>query len=121
LLMPQEVKEIGQDKEIIALENTKPILCDKIRYYEDRELKNRQRKPPEIPKLDMEMYYAKTEARVRGADKFEITFKNLIAAYIVNEINEAKSAHDIAKLLRDILLVTPAANIEQSEVAERSR
>lgn len=35
LMLPQEIKEIGQWKEIIILENTKPILCDKIKYFED--------------------------------------------------------------------------------------
>ena len=35
LLLPQEVKEIGKHKEIIFLENLKPILCKKIRYWTD--------------------------------------------------------------------------------------
>lgn len=35
LLLPQEIKEIGKDREIIMLENTKPVLCDKIYYYRD--------------------------------------------------------------------------------------
>lgn len=35
LMLPQELKELSQSKQIINLENTKPILCDKIRYYED--------------------------------------------------------------------------------------
>lgn len=30
LLLPQELKELGRDKEIIVLENTKPILADRI-------------------------------------------------------------------------------------------
>ncbi len=35
LLLPQELKELGRDKEIIALENTKPILADRICYWRD--------------------------------------------------------------------------------------
>jgi type IV secretion system protein VirD4 len=35
LLLPQELKELGQDKEILIVENTKPILCDKARYFSD--------------------------------------------------------------------------------------
>ena len=35
LLLPQEFKEIGLDKEVILVENVKPILADKIRYYAD--------------------------------------------------------------------------------------
>jgi len=35
LMLPQELKELGQEREIVILENTKPILCDKARYYAD--------------------------------------------------------------------------------------
>jgi len=63
LLLPQEVKEIGQDKEIIALENTKPILCEKIRYYDDPVFMSRLLPAPEIPKLDIEAHQAELERR----------------------------------------------------------
>ncbi len=33
LMLPQEIQELGTDNEIVTLENTKPILCKKIRYY----------------------------------------------------------------------------------------
>jgi len=117
--MPQEVKEIGQDKEIIALENTKPILCDKIRYYEDRELKTRIRDIPEIPKLDMEAHYARTERRVRAAKKEEITFDKLVAARILREINDAKSPLDVANILNAALLRIPAINETRSKLKEK--
>lgn len=35
LLLPQELKELGQEKEIVLLENTKPILAEKVRYYQE--------------------------------------------------------------------------------------
>ncbi|MCB2005201.1 MAG: type IV secretory system conjugative DNA transfer family protein, partial [Rhodoferax sp.] len=35
LLLPQEFKELGVDREVLILENCKPILADKIRYYTD--------------------------------------------------------------------------------------
>ncbi len=35
LLLPQEIKDIGRNREIIFLENCKPIQCDKARYYAD--------------------------------------------------------------------------------------
>ena len=34
-MLPQEIRELGQDNEIVTLENTKPIFCKKIKYYED--------------------------------------------------------------------------------------
>jgi type IV secretion system protein VirD4 len=35
LMLPQELKEMGQNIEIILLENCKPIKANKIKYYED--------------------------------------------------------------------------------------
>jgi type IV secretion system protein VirD4 len=52
LLLPQELKEMDQSKEIISLENTKPILANKIKWYEDELLSVRANFPmPEVPKL----------------------------------------------------------------------
>ncbi len=93
LLLPQELKELGQDKEIILLENTKPILCDKARYYDDPTFIDRlkgvspslralgKKLPTKdqlekaafvlnelssaIPQLDIDLHKAKTERRVR--------------------------------------------------------
>lgn len=54
LLMPQEIKEIGQDKEIISMENIKPILAEKVRWYEDEVFKDRaNRELPDVPVLDI--------------------------------------------------------------------
>jgi len=41
LMMPQELKEMSQRQQIISLENTKAILCDKIHYYDDTIFLNR--------------------------------------------------------------------------------
>jgi len=35
LMMPQELRELGQDKEIVLFENVKPIMAEKITYYDD--------------------------------------------------------------------------------------
>lgn len=35
LMLPQELREMGQDKEIITFENTKPIMADKVMYYKE--------------------------------------------------------------------------------------
>lgn len=58
LLLPQEIKEIGQWKEIISLENVKPILCDKIKYFADPVFMERILLPPHISTLDMDAYQA---------------------------------------------------------------
>jgi type IV secretion system protein VirD4 len=35
LLLPQEVKDIGKKREIILMEGCRPIMADKVRYFED--------------------------------------------------------------------------------------
>jgi type IV secretion system protein VirD4 len=49
LLLPQEVKELGTDHEIIFYEGMRPIRCRKIRYFEDARFKARLFLPPERP------------------------------------------------------------------------
>lgn len=65
LLLPQEVKELGKWKEIILIENTKPIMCDKIKYFEDPTFTERLIDPPSIPLIDLDKHMAMTEARSR--------------------------------------------------------
>lgn len=51
LLMPQEVKEIGADKEIIFYEGIRPILAEKIVYYKDRHFKKRLLPAPKVKRI----------------------------------------------------------------------
>lgn len=46
LLLPQEVKELGRDREIVFYEGLRPILARKNRYYRDRNLRKRLLPPP---------------------------------------------------------------------------
>lgn len=93
LLLPQEVKELGDQRAIINLMHSKPILCDKARFYADPVFIDRlkrispslasvgKRLPTqieleeaafvrrelsvEIPRLDLELHRAKVERRMR--------------------------------------------------------
>jgi type IV secretory pathway TraG/TraD family ATPase VirD4 len=48
--LPQEIKALGADKEIIFVEGApRPILADKIRYYEDAYFKSRMLDKIELP------------------------------------------------------------------------
>jgi type IV secretion system protein VirD4 len=49
LLLPQEVKELGRDKEIIFCEGLRPILARKIRYFTDTRFHSRLLPPPVNP------------------------------------------------------------------------
>lgn len=58
----------------MSLENCKPILCDKIRYYEDPDFTCRANlPPPSIPKQDIDTFIAEIENRTRPmtADEME--------------------------------------------------
>jgi type IV secretion system protein VirD4 len=63
LLLPQEIKEIGQEKSIIVLENTKPIMAEKIRWYSDPAFEGKGNLAvPYVPQLKKD----KLEEWVRG-------------------------------------------------------
>ena len=53
LMLPQEVRSLGKTKEIVFTEDTPPILCRKIRYYRVPSLRNRIRKPPAVPAIEL--------------------------------------------------------------------
>lgn len=59
LLLPQEVKELGRDRELLLYEGLRPILARKNRYYEDRTFRKRLFPPPK--------YAAPTYARTGPA------------------------------------------------------
>ncbi len=100
LMLPQELKELGLDKEIILLENTKPILCQKARYFDDHSFIDRlkgvsptlralgKELPTKdqlekaafvlnelaapVPQMDIERHKAKAEKRMREAKPNEV-------------------------------------------------
>jgi type IV secretion system protein VirD4 len=49
LLLPQEVKELGKDREVIFYEGLRPILAGKNRYYQDPFFRKRLFPPPARP------------------------------------------------------------------------
>jgi type IV secretion system protein VirD4 len=67
LMLPQELKELGVGREIILLENAKPILAGKIVYFEDPVFKSRLLPPPTVKGLDMEAHQARAQRRTREA------------------------------------------------------
>jgi hypothetical protein len=63
LLLPQELKELGRDKEIIVLENTKPILADRICYWRDPVFASRVSTAPSVPAMNLARFSAQAERR----------------------------------------------------------
>ena len=86
LMLPQEIRELGQTREIVSLENCKPILCDKIRYHEDPDFTCRAHlPPPSIPKQDIDTFIAKIENRTRPMTAGEMAAPSEAAAKVVLE------------------------------------
>lgn len=86
LMLPQEIRELGQIREIVSLENCKPILCDKIRYYEDPDFTCRANlPPPSIPRQDIDTFIAKIENRTRPITDGEMAAPSETADKVVLE------------------------------------
>lgn len=55
LMLPQELKALGADRQILLYEGlANPVLCRKIRYYRDRHFTRRLLPPVDIPPLKVE-------------------------------------------------------------------
>ena len=72
LLLPQELKELGREKEIIVLENTKPILADRICYWRDPVFASRVSAAPSVPAMNLARFSAQAERRLREVQPDEI-------------------------------------------------
>lgn len=52
LMLPQELKAMGSDKEVFLYEGIPhPVMCDKIKYYKDRYFTSRLRPKVDVPRL----------------------------------------------------------------------
>lgn len=67
LLLPQEVKEMGTRREIVFLENLRPVRAEKIRYYEDKRFTARLLPAPALPAANLQR-----AARARMDDHFDL-------------------------------------------------
>jgi type IV secretion system protein VirD4 len=80
LLMPQELKEMSQQQQIISLENTKPIKCEKIAYFQDPVFIDRLKSvAPSLAKLGRKLPTKKQleDAWGSGECAVEIPYLNL--------------------------------------------
>jgi type IV secretion system protein VirD4 len=131
LLLPQELKELGRDKEIIVLENTKPILADRICYWHDPVFASRVSTAPSVPAMDLARFSAQVERRLREvaadeADPEGAGLLRLSAEYL--EVLQAWDPRDLPPRLADLsedevtayverhfmLLGVPARRVEQA-------
>jgi type IV secretion system protein VirD4 len=64
LMLPQELKALGPDREVVMFEGiAHPVLCEKIRYYKDKRYTNRLLPKVAVPTLQL--------GQARGVDARE--------------------------------------------------
>ncbi len=54
LMLPEEVRRLPDDREIVFVEGARPVLARKIRYYKDKAFKSRLLPPVTVPTLPIE-------------------------------------------------------------------
>ncbi|KQY88258.1 type IV secretory system conjugative DNA transfer family protein [Pelomonas sp. Root1444] len=65
LLLPQEFKELGTERLVVILENCKPILAEKIRYFNEKAFQSRLLPAPTVPSMKVELHLARVQQRWR--------------------------------------------------------
>ncbi|WP_321858996.1 type IV secretory system conjugative DNA transfer family protein [Paraburkholderia tropica] len=114
LLLPQELKELGREKEIILLENTKPILAERICYWRDPVFTSRLEAAPAIPAMDLVRFTAQVERRLRDVqsdDMDEAGVLHVSPEYL--EVLQAWDPRELPRHLNDISDEEAAAYIER--------
>jgi type IV secretion system protein VirD4 len=68
LMLPQELKAMGADKEVFLYEGLPhPVLCEKIRYYQDKHFTQRLKGKVQLPVLDFKAKPAQASAIAKPA------------------------------------------------------
>ena len=116
LLLPQELKELGREKEIIVLENTRPILADRICYWRDPEFASRVMTAPSVPAMNLAHFRAVVERRLRDLRPDEIDpdgagLIHLPPGYL--EVLQAWDPRDLPPNLADISEDDAVAYVER--------
>jgi type IV secretion system protein VirD4 len=114
LLLPQELKELGRESEIILLENTKPILAGRICYWRDPAFTSRLVPAPAIPSMDLVRFIAQVERRVRDVQPEEVDEAGVMhipPEYL--EVLHAWDPRDLPRYLNDVSDEEAAAYVER--------
>ena len=123
LLLPQEFKELGVDREVLILENCKPILADKIRYYTDPVFTARLMPPPVLPELDLATHRARVEQRVRLADDDEEFGLDQIAVdfHGLPRLDADASPQQVQSFVNDFFEMLEAASLQAGSTAAQDQ
>ncbi|OGA91764.1 MAG: conjugal transfer protein TraG, partial [Burkholderiales bacterium GWF1_66_17] len=103
LLLPQEFKELGRDRLVVIFENCKPILGEKIRYFQDKAFTARLMPAPEVKPMNMDLHLAKAQQRWRVAE---------------DELPPDKKAVHVEELAHDITILKDKLEGSAAEAAQ---
>ena len=103
LLLPQEFKELGSERLVVIFENCKPILGEKIRYFQDKAFTDRLRPAPKVPQMNMDQHLAKVQQRWRFAE---------------DELPPGQTSMDIGVLNHDVKLTKDQMEGPPEKLAE---
>ena len=67
LMLPQELRELGEWKEVVISDNCKPVLAEKIKYYNEPVFMARLLPPAKVPAIDLDAFLRARGAAVRAA------------------------------------------------------
>ena len=103
LLLPQEITGLGQERELLVLENVPPILAKKVRYFEDPVFVERLREvSPQLAKLQSAMpNQAQLDQAIESGELGAPVPKLDLAAY-QHEIGGALAAKGKAVIPEDL-------------------
>ena len=101
LLMPQEVKELGKDNELIIYEDIRPIQAKKIIYYRDKAFICRVMKPPEVTAIEPTTYQIATSHLTGGKPSYRRITLDEIANF------DDVPLQDLSINIKDIIKPSP--------------
>ena len=106
LLLPQEFKELGSERLVIVMENCKPILAEKIRYYREKVFAERLLPPPVVSPMDMDLHFARVQQRWRELDGELAPGETINVEALVHDLAELPDLNagppvDVAETLLD--------------------
>jgi type IV secretion system protein VirD4 len=78
-MLPQELRAMTFEEEVIDLEGVRPIRAEKIVYYQDPLFMERVRTPPTITPLDLTLHRARVETRFRPFSTEDVDSRGLVA------------------------------------------
>jgi type IV secretion system protein VirD4 len=67
LMMPQELRELGEWRQIVITDNCKPIVCDKIKYFSDPVFMPRLLPPVAVKPIDLNVFLANRSVNLNVA------------------------------------------------------